>query len=60
MPPSPLNDLPGRDPGSILGEMAEESEDKPKTRRRKPIWRRKRWWILAVLLGGLVWLDGPI
>jgi len=30
-----------------------------KSRKRKPWWRRKRWWTLAVLVGLLVWLDGP-
>ncbi len=38
-----------------MAEAESKGPDKPHRR----FWKKKRWWLLAVLLGGLVWLDGP-
>ncbi|MCH7224612.1 translocation/assembly module TamB domain-containing protein [Haloferula sp. A504] len=38
--------------------MSDSGSDSSKKPRRR-FWRKKRWWLLAVLTAGLVWLDGP-
>ncbi len=42
------------------GMADEESEENRKTEKTScPHWRKKRWRLLALLLGFLIWLDGP-
>ena len=39
--------------------MSEEAPKESPTPRKRPRWRKKRWWFVVLLLGTLIWLDGP-
>jgi len=39
--------------------MSEEESKTPPTPRKRPRWKKKRWWCFLLLIGTLVWFDGP-
>ena len=39
--------------------MSEPEKPEAPTPTQRRFWSKKRWWILALILGGLVWLNGP-
>ncbi|MBB5352007.1 autotransporter translocation and assembly factor TamB [Haloferula luteola] len=39
--------------------MAESPREAPPKKLRRPVWKKKRLWMLFALLGGLLWFNGP-